>query len=122
MAMAPEWPKKHPKKGSGSRVNFKIPTKIHDNHSAEFPLIYGQFPNQAEKAQLLKWMGELERKGITVDAHVRLFVQEFMEHIGDQFDFLVDKFASRLLTLIQKWETNVYLLASSASRICFIFC
>uniref|UniRef100_A0A914LXA8 Uncharacterized protein n=1 Tax=Meloidogyne incognita TaxID=6306 RepID=A0A914LXA8_MELIC len=61
---------------------------------AKFPEINGLLPNEEETAKLNRWINELRRKGITVESHIRLFVFEFVENVGNDFDELVKHFAN----------------------------
>ncbi|CAK5080694.1 unnamed protein product [Meloidogyne enterolobii] len=61
---------------------------------AKFPEITGLLPNEEETAKLNRWINELRRKGITVESHIRLFVFEFVENVGNDFDELVKHFAN----------------------------
>nr|CAD2174986.1 unnamed protein product [Meloidogyne enterolobii] len=61
---------------------------------AKFPEITGLLPNEEETAKLNRWINELRRKGITVESHIRLFVFEFVENVGNDFDELVKQFAN----------------------------
>ena len=81
--------------------SIRIESKIAFSHgliksnSAPFPNIAGSEPNANEICQLQQWMHELTAKGIPVDAHIRLFLHEFLVNIEPDFKRLVKRFASK---------------------------
>jgi hypothetical protein len=82
----------------GSEVRlFYYEYLTHNKISAKFPHISGCIPpTPAEDSQLRLWMDDLYQNGIKPHAHIRLFLQEFLEHIQlEEFNLLVEQFACK---------------------------